>query len=146
MQILRPYSQFLALNSSLHWMVQSESFQPLRQNRNLFPLDERGAGADALLGAAAGVERDAGDAIIKHFLYEVGTREARIAVCEVETIGDGFTAVFVVGDVEAVVGEGFLHQLGLAAIFDDIVAVTVGAVVDGLHHCSQGVLCRVRGA
>ena len=41
---------------SLHWMVQGKCLQSLGQNRNLFPLDERRAGADALLGAAAGVQ------------------------------------------------------------------------------------------
>ena len=54
-------------------MVFRESSQSLCQNRNLFPLDERGAGADALLGAAAGVQRDAGDAVVEHFFHEVGT-------------------------------------------------------------------------
>ena len=124
-------------------MVLSKRRQSLRQNRNLFPLDERRAGADALLGAAAGVQRDAGDAVVEHLFHEVGTGEAWIAVGEVETIGDRLTAVFIVGDVEAVVGEGFLHQLGFAAILYDIVAVAVGAVVDGLHHGGEGVLCRM---
>ena len=122
-------------------MILSESRQTFCQNRDFFPLDERCAGADALLGAAAGVQRDAGDAVVKHFFHEVGTSEARIAVGEVEAIGDGFTAVFVIGDEEAVVSEGFLHQLSFATVFNDIVAVAVGAVVDSLHHSSQGILC-----
>lgn len=42
--------------SILHWMVLSKRRQPFRQNRNLLPLDERGAGAHALFGAAAGVQ------------------------------------------------------------------------------------------
>ena len=44
---------------SFHWMVQGKRLQSLRQNRNLFPLDERSTGADTLFGAAAGVERNA---------------------------------------------------------------------------------------
>ena len=127
-------------------MVQSKCLQSLGQNRNLFPLDERRAGADALLGAAAGVQGDAGDAVIQHLFHKVGTGEARIAEGEIETIGDGLTAVLVVGDVETIVGEGFLHQLGFAAVFYDIVAVAIGAIVDGLHHGGEGILCRVRGA
>ena len=127
----------------LHRVVQCKRLQPLRQNRDLFPLNERRAGADALLGAAAGVQRDAGDAVVEHLFHEVGTGEAGIAVGEVETVSDGLATVFIVGDVETVVGEGFLHQLGFAAILDDVVAVAIGAVVDGLHHGSEGVLCRM---
>ena len=124
-------------------MVLSERCQPLRQNRNLFPLDERCAGADALLGAAAGVQRDAGNAVVEHLFHEVGTGEARIAEREVETISDGLAAVFVVGDVEAIVGEGLLHQFGFATVFYHIVAIAISAIVDGLHHGSEGVLCRM---
>ena len=54
-------------------MILGKRGQALGENRNLFPLDERGAGADALLGAAAGVERDAGDAVVEHLFHEVGT-------------------------------------------------------------------------
>jgi len=124
-------------------MVLGKCRQSLRQNRNLFPLDERRAGTDALLGTAAGVQGNAGDAVVEHLFHEVGTGEAWIAVGEVETVGDRLTAVFIVCDVEAVVGEGFLHQLGFAAILDDIVAVAVGAVVDGLHHGGQSILGRM---
>ena len=124
-------------------MIFSKSSQSLRQNRDLFPLDERGASADALLGATAGVQRDAGDAVVEHFFHEVGTGEAWITVGEIEAIGNGLTAVLVVGDVEAVVSEGFLHQLSFAAVFYDIVAVAIGTVVDGLHHGSEGILCRM---
>ena len=124
-------------------MVLRECRQSFCQNRNLFPLDERGAGADALLGAAAGVQRDAGDAVVEHLFHKVGTGEAWIAVGEVETVSDGLATVFIVGDVETVVGEGLLHQLGFAAILDDVVAIVVGAVVDGLHHGGEGILCRM---
>ena len=122
-------------------MVQGKRLQPFRQNRYLFPLDQRGAGADALLGAAAGVQGDAGDAVVEHFFHEVGTGEAWIAVGEVETVSDGLTTVLIIGDVEAVVSEGFLHQFGFAAVFYDIIAVAVGAIVDGFHHGGEGVLC-----
>ena len=122
------------------WVILGKCSQSLGQNRDLFPLDERGAGADALLGAAAGVQGDAGDAVIQHLFHKVGTGEARIAVSEVEAVGDGLTAVFVVSDVEAVVGEGFLHQLSLAAVFQHVVTIAVGAVVDSLHHSGQCVL------
>ena len=126
-----------------YWVVLGKRSQSLCQNRNLFPLDERRAGADALLGAAAGVQRDAGDAVIKHFFHEVGTSEARIAIGEVETVSDGLTAVLVVSNVEAVVGKGFLHQLGLATVFQHVVAVAIGAIVDGLHHGGQSKLGRM---
>ena len=43
----------------LHWMVQSKRLQSLRQNRDFFALNQRSAGTDALLGAAAGVQRNA---------------------------------------------------------------------------------------
>ena len=93
-----------------------------------------------MLGAAAGVQCDARDAVIHHLLNEVGTGEARIAVGEIETVGDRLTAVLVVGDVEAVVDEGFLHQFGLAAIFQHVLTIVIGAIVDGFQHGSQSVL------
>ena len=127
-------------------MVQSKCLQSLSQNRDLIPLDERSAGTDALLGAAAGIQRDAGDTVIQHLFHEVGTREARIAIGEVEAVGDGFTAVFVVGDVEAVVEEGFLHQLSLATVFQHVLTIVVGTIIDGFQHGGQSVLCRVRSA
>ena len=42
-----------------HGVIHGEGLQSLRQNRDFFPLDQRGAGADALLGAATGVKRNA---------------------------------------------------------------------------------------
>ena len=43
----------------LYWVIHCKGLQSLRQNRDLFALDQRGAGADALLGAATGVKRNA---------------------------------------------------------------------------------------
>ena len=39
-----------------HRMVHGKGLEPLGQHRDLFTLDQRGAGTDALLLAAAGVE------------------------------------------------------------------------------------------
>ena len=122
-------------------MVLRECRQSFRQNRNLFSLDEGGAGTDTLLGAAAGVQRNARNTVVEHFFHEVGTSETRIAEGEVETISDRLAAVFIVCDVETIVCESFLHQFGFAALLYDIVAVAVGAIVDSLHHGSEGVLC-----
>ena len=127
-------------------MIHGEGFQSFGQYRDLISLNERSAGADALLLAAAGVERDAGDAIVHHFFHQVGTCEARIAEGEVEAVGDRFAAVLVVCDVEAVLGEGLLHQLSLATVFEHVVAIAVGTVVDGLQHGGEGILGGVGGA
>ena len=43
----------------LYWVIHCKGLQSLSQNRDFFPLDQRGAGADALLGAATGVKRNA---------------------------------------------------------------------------------------
>ena len=124
-------------------MIHSKQGKSLGEHWDLFAFDERGAGTDALLGAAAGVERDCGDAVVEHFFHKVGTGETGIAIGEIEAVGDRFSTVFVVGDVEAVVGKGFFHQFGFATIFQDIFAIVIGSVVDCFQHCGEGVLSGV---
>ena len=124
-------------------MILREQLKSLGEHRDLIAFDERGAGADALLVAAAGVQRDGRDAVVHHLLDEVGALEARIAVGEIESVGDRLSEVFVVCDVEACCEECVLHQLRLATVFENVVTVVVDSVVDSFQNACESVLCRV---
>ena len=125
----------------LYWVIQCESFEAFGKHGDFVSLDERGASADALFLAAAGVERDAGNTVVQHLFHQVGSCEAGIAEGEIETVSDRFAAVLVVGDVEAVFGESFLHQFCLSAIFQHVVTVVVSAVVNRFQDGGEGMLC-----
>ena len=89
---------------------------------------------------AGDVEGDGGDAVADEFVEEVDAVEAGVAEGEVEAVADVLAHVLVVDDVEAVVGEEFLHDAGLLAVFPDVLDEVEGAVVGALEHGGHGVL------
>lgn len=65
---------------------------------------------------------------------------------EVEAVGDGFSHVVGVDEVEAVVEEYVFYGFGASAVFVCGFEEVVFAVGCGGEHCCEGVLCGVRGA
>ncbi len=112
----------------------------------LVALHQGDAGTDALLVGARDVEGDGTDAVADELVEQGDTFVAGVAEGEVETVTNILTHILVVDDIEAVVGEEFLHDAGLLAVLTDVLDEVEGAVVGALEHGGHGVLHAVGGA
>ena len=80
------------------------------QSGELVAVDQRHAGAEAFgAGAVAGSQRDGADAIEEQVVQQLLAGESRIREGEIEPVGNLLFAIVVVHNLEAVVGEDFLH-------------------------------------
>jgi len=127
-------------------MVFGKDGHPLVQQGILVVLDERRAGAQALLRAAGGHQRYGADAVVHQFAGQLAARHARIADGEVEAVGHGLAQVVVVDQPEAMAQEDFLQPAGAFAVDAHLVQKVVAPVAGSLQHGGQGILGRVARA
>ena len=97
-------------------------------------------GTDTLLVRARDVESNGADAVADKLVEQVDSVETGIAEGEIETVADVLAHILVVDDIEAVVGEEFLHDAGLLAVLLDVLDEVEGAVVGALEHGGHGIL------
>ena len=121
-------------------MVFVELFEADLEVGELVALHQGHAGADALLVAARNVEGDGADAVADELVEQVDATETGIAEGEVESVADVLAHILVIDNVEAVVGEEFLHDVGLLAVLPDVLHEVEGAVVGALQHGGHSVL------
>ena len=96
--------------------------------------DERGTSSKTLLMATCCAQRDGTYTIIDQFFHQFAARHARIADCEVETVGDRFVQVMVIHNVEAILCKDLFQSVCTAAIFFDIFHKLEGTVCCTFEH------------
>lgn len=119
-------------------MILMEERDTLSEQRFLCWLEERSADAYTLLMTTHSIERIDSHTIIHQFASEFKVGHARILHREIEAIGQRFSLIIVIDEIEAIVEEDLFEDTGTSAILTDLSDKVIATITSGFHPGKPG--------